>query len=62
MLGICKTYKSGEGFRNLFAKHRNLYKVLKCFIFGKKDIIFPEDMINEKVIYYSYTHKFDEGY
>lgn len=59
LLGVCKAFKSEPGFKEMFEYNRNLPKVLKCFIFGRKDAIFPENMINEKVVYYSYKDKFE---
>jgi hypothetical protein len=46
----------------MFENNRNFPKVLKCFIYGRKDTIFLEEVIDEKVVHYSYANKFDAQY
>jgi hypothetical protein len=62
VFGLYRCYKSGRGFQEIFEDLRKLPNVLKCFIFGRKDIVFPEDKINEKVAFYSYKNKFEPSY
>lgn len=49
-------------FQTMFDYMRNLPKVLKLFLYGSKDRIFPQHLIHEKTVYYSYVNKFDPEY
>jgi hypothetical protein len=46
----------------MFDKMRNLPKVLKCFIFGRKDDIMLEDLLNEKALHYCYSARLETPY
>lgn len=46
----------------MFDYMRNLPKVLKLFLYGSKDRIFPEHLIHEKALYYSYVNTLDPEY
>lgn len=61
VLDMCKAFKSKQ-FEDMFVKVRNLPKVLKCFVYGRKDLIFPETFISEKMVYYCYENKFEPQY
>lgn len=51
-----------KNFETAFDDIRNYPQVLKLFVYGANDRIFPEVLINEKVVYYSYVNKLDEEY
>jgi hypothetical protein len=59
---MTRSILSGYGFLNMFEHNRNLPKVLKCFIYGKKDVAFPQKYLNEKAIYYCYKNKLEAPY
>lgn len=54
MLGMARSILSGVGFKDMFEYNRKLPKVLKCIIFGRKDVVFPEGYLSEKAIFYTY--------
>jgi hypothetical protein len=62
LLGVAKSVISGFGFKDMFEYNRDLPKVLKCFIMGRKDLAIPERLLNEKAIYYCYQHQLDDLY
>jgi len=46
LLASCRSVKQGMGFKEMFVLNRNWPKVLKCFIYGRKDTVFPADLLN----------------
>lgn len=51
-----------ESFQQMFELFRHLPGVLKAFVYGANDRIFPEHLVNEKAIHYSYASRFDLDY
>lgn len=57
LLASCRSVKQGMGFKEMFVLNRNWPKVLKCFIYGRKDTVFPADLLNQKAIFYCYKNR-----
>lgn len=62
LLAFLKCFKDEKGVDWVFSQHKAWPKILKCFIFGRNDLLFTEDLLSEKSIYYSYFQKWDPDY
>lgn len=54
--------RRNEPFADLFSIQRKWPKILKCFIYGRKDAILNEELLSEKAVHYTYVDKFEESY
>jgi hypothetical protein len=55
-------FEKEHGIDWAFSRHKEWPKILKCFIFGRDDVLFHERLLSEKAVFYSYQQEWETEY